>query len=956
MSASSGRVSARPGVLGEVTIRATAMDGSGVYAEQKIQIMPAVVRVELTPGLGFVMDLETAQPVQLSAACLPKEAAQTVTWRSSNPNYADVDANGMLTAKRVGTVLVTATAADGTGRYATLRVTVGKTVKELALTGAEQLTAGQSTMLMASFTPKDASIRTLRWTSDQPSIASVSSSGQVRTMAGRYGEALITATATDGSGASATHRVTVMAAVTGVTITAPKTMLDMNDPADMALQLTAACNEGAPSGIQWSTSNAAIATVDETGLVTPHAGGEVIILAKSAANASRWASVKLTILAKAAEVSVSWAGLTWYPQFSVYALNCTRTVTLKATVAPANANQTVTWSSSDPSIARIDAQTGALEALSDGLVTITATAAGGMVGTLKVWSRDEATLLMPYLTCAWQSGADGIYLAWQPVSGARARARYCVYLDGEYIELPAGQMSYTATGLSVGKHSLAVTPMVELGGVAFAQSFTSGDVRMVHVSKIAGDAYLAPIALVAAAPNPYTAELRWSPANPQALPHGYTIESLQQGVWVKLQTTQELSVRLTGQPAGERIYRVAPLVNATGGVQTGLYATVRVTILASENSQYLPPVGLYAMSSEANTVALAWTPADPPDRYVIYRKNGAAWVEVGTSALGKATLTSQPGGGQTYRVNAQVLEQGQYHTGMAGAEVVVAVKAVSKYRALLVGQQNYAQSLVGIDDDLAAMTEVLTHGKTAYEVNSTMNLSKSGIFNAIQSTFAGASSEDVSLFYYGGHGANSVDNNVRGALYLTSSEYLTGAELANALNKVPGTVIVILESCFSGNTIWDGTRARTLTPEPTDEDLSGFNHSMINAFSAYGRAAARSGELRTQKFHVLTTAAQNQNGLEFQYNNGVGFGLLTRGLAQCAGYLFIDANKGYQWAGSFVADEDGDGCITVAEAYSCAKPLVKNWAYNTIVGGKPQAHTQDVQVWPSNSTQPLLFR
>ncbi|MEG2253454.1 MAG: Ig-like domain-containing protein, partial [Clostridia bacterium] len=221
-------------------------------------------------------------------------------------------------------------------------------------------------------------------------------------------------------------------------------------------------------------------------------------------------------------VSVSWAGLTWYPQFSVYALNCTRTVTLKATVAPANANQTVTWSSSDPSIARIDAQTGALEALSDGLVTITATAAGGMVGTLKVWSRDEATLLMPYLTCAWQSDADGIYLAWQPVSGARARARYCVYLDGEYIELPAGQMSYTATGLSVGKHSLAVTPMVELGGVAFAQSFTSGDMRMVHVSKIAGDAYLAPTALTAAAPNPYTAELRWSPANPQALPHGYT--------------------------------------------------------------------------------------------------------------------------------------------------------------------------------------------------------------------------------------------------------------------------------------------------------------------------------------------------------------------------------------------------------------------------------------------------
>ena len=53
--------------------------------------------------------------VQLTATVLPADACQTVTWRSSNPSVASVDARGLVTAHSYGTATVTATATDGSG-------------------------------------------------------------------------------------------------------------------------------------------------------------------------------------------------------------------------------------------------------------------------------------------------------------------------------------------------------------------------------------------------------------------------------------------------------------------------------------------------------------------------------------------------------------------------------------------------------------------------------------------------------------------------------------------------------------------------------------------------------------------------------------------------------------------------------------------------------------------------
>ena len=62
---------------------------------------------------------------KLIATVEPSNATdKRVTWASSNENVATVDANGTVTAVKAGTAAITATAADGSGKYATCTVTV----------------------------------------------------------------------------------------------------------------------------------------------------------------------------------------------------------------------------------------------------------------------------------------------------------------------------------------------------------------------------------------------------------------------------------------------------------------------------------------------------------------------------------------------------------------------------------------------------------------------------------------------------------------------------------------------------------------------------------------------------------------------------------------------------------------------------------------------------------------
>ena len=125
--------------------------------------------------------------------------------------------------------------------------------------------------------------------------------------------------------------------------------------------------------VTWSSSDPSIATVDENGTVTAIAKGEAIITAESADGVK--AECKVTVEKKVAAIELSESEKTVFVG---------DTFTITATVKPEDAfNRTVTWSSSDPSIATVD-ENGTVTAIAKGEAIITAESADGVTAECKV--------------------------------------------------------------------------------------------------------------------------------------------------------------------------------------------------------------------------------------------------------------------------------------------------------------------------------------------------------------------------------------------------------------------------------------------------------------------------------------------------------------------------------------------------------------------------------------------
>lgn len=135
-----------------------------------------------------------------------------------------------------------------------------------------------------------------------------------------------------------------------------------------SVKLDAVTNHPIKQKITYTVSDEAIATVDENGILTGHSQGTATITATLPGGAS--ATQKLTVLPLIESVSLS------APNSMKVKIGGSKQLT--ATVAPASSVETLVWTSSDPSIATVD-QTGLVQGLKEGYVTITCTSEFGKV-------------------------------------------------------------------------------------------------------------------------------------------------------------------------------------------------------------------------------------------------------------------------------------------------------------------------------------------------------------------------------------------------------------------------------------------------------------------------------------------------------------------------------------------------------------------------------------------------
>lgn len=105
-----------PSTAGKVTVKVTAWDGSGKMGTKVIYIInrPVDSIALITPG--NIDTIGVNETLQLQAEVFPSNATnKDITWSVTPGALAEINSSGLLTAVDVGTVTVTATAADGSG-------------------------------------------------------------------------------------------------------------------------------------------------------------------------------------------------------------------------------------------------------------------------------------------------------------------------------------------------------------------------------------------------------------------------------------------------------------------------------------------------------------------------------------------------------------------------------------------------------------------------------------------------------------------------------------------------------------------------------------------------------------------------------------------------------------------------------------------------------------------------
>ena len=219
---SSGVVSANKGLTSPVTVtvKAVAKDGSGMEATQEITINPVALGVtisdvnhERTTGT-LVWNMTEADNIQFSANVYPVKAVQAVTWKSSNAKIAAVDGTGKVTCYKAGTVTITATAKDGSGKKASFKLNIIKKLKSLTLED-QTVEGGKSLQLKAILDPVDPTNKKLTWTVSSNNVgAKISSSGKLTTKkVTKDTKVMVTVSSNDGTGLTATCFVTITPSV-----------------------------------------------------------------------------------------------------------------------------------------------------------------------------------------------------------------------------------------------------------------------------------------------------------------------------------------------------------------------------------------------------------------------------------------------------------------------------------------------------------------------------------------------------------------------------------------------------------------------------------------------------------------------------------------------------------------------------------------------------------------------
>jgi len=269
---------------------------------------------------------------------------------------------------------------------------------------------------------------------------------------------------------------------------------------------------------------------------------------------------------------------------------------------------------------------------------------------------------------------------------------------------------------------------------------------------------------------------------------------------------------------------------------------------------------------------------------------------------------------------------------------ILVYPAVRKYRALLIGEENYPFAEDALRDGsensvqaLASLLGTVEFESAAYAVRTRKDLSRAELIAEIRETFAGASAQDVSLLYITCHGSYLGGMSF---LELSDGSNLSVRDLERELRRIPGTVAVFIDCCGSGGAIGAAS------------DRIAFAKGVTGAFASSG--------IRGSKYKVVASAGLDEDSFRIafnaQANRGVMATVFARALCDGAGW---DIDRGVP--GTMGADANYDGSITLGELQDYMIGRV-NWYLGIASDLTGEDYRQSIQVYPQGDPLVLFER
>lgn len=304
------------------------------------------------------MTIDRGTDGQLTASIVPLDTTEdkTVTWASSDPDVATVDSTGKVTALKIGATIITAKVGEHT---ASCSVSVVALIHSITLDKAElTLDRGTGDQLTLTIDPPDTTEdKIITWTSSNPDVAAIDGTGKVTAL--KIGSTTITAQVGEHT---VSCSVTVVALIHNITLDKTELTLDRGISDQLTLTIDPP-DTTEDKTVVWTSSDPSVATVDNFGKVSAKKIGTTTIIAKVGTNS---ASCDINVVALIHNITLDKTYIN--PE-----KGATDQLTISYDPIDTTENKTVTWTSSNPAIATVDA-TGKITAGTSlvGETTITA--------------------------------------------------------------------------------------------------------------------------------------------------------------------------------------------------------------------------------------------------------------------------------------------------------------------------------------------------------------------------------------------------------------------------------------------------------------------------------------------------------------------------------------------------------------------------------------------------------